>query len=239
MDDLFTEVEVTNEDDGAEALKQYAEKFGIELNETTEKIVRSKYEADKFIEQMKREQEELRTELNKQLTLEQIMTEIKASKAPVEPSTPQEPRQPGETQTPDIEKLVSDLLERKKNEEKAMSNTALVDQKLKESFGLDAARKVNEKARELGMTLSELKEQAVRNPKAFFKLMDMDKAPSTTPAPTAPRSSVSTPPANSGGRDKAYYERLKAQDRAKYFSPATQVQMYKDMEKVLLAGGTW
>lgn len=240
MDELFQQVDIETQEvdlDPVEQLVGEGKKF-----QSVQDLARAKLEADRFIERLKQEAAELRQEVSRQMTIEEIMTQIKNSQTPQAPqqSLTPEPRQPEVQDTPDIESVVEQLLSKKEAEKRQKENERVVADKLTSTFGQDAQLHLNKKARELGVSLEYLKGLAKESPQVFFRVTGLD-APAPQPAPVsvAPQSRVQALPQGTGARDKAFYERLKAQDRAKYFHPDTQLQLYKDMKKVLESGGSW
>lgn len=236
MDDIFTEVDTqTNADDNLEVL---AQKFGVTLTPENEKILKAKAESDRFIEQLKRETAELRQEVSSKATIDEILTKIKESQGDVQPPNPV-PQVPNQPDTPDVESLVTTLIEKREAERLTRQNEQVVADKLREKFGNDAALHLNQKARELNTSVKELQEIARRNPQMFFRLTGLDQAPVSAPTQVAPQSRLNVPPTPANVRDRKYYENLKRTDKKKYFSPETQLQLYKDQFAALQAGKEW
>lgn len=196
-----------------------------------ETLARSKLESDSFIEQLKREAQELREELSRRQSAEEIKTQILEGLKPQAPGQqpPVTPPANGDSEKPDIEKLIKETLAKTEAERKAQSNRQIVAEKLSQKFGQDASIELNKIAKDLSVSLEYLERLAVESPTVFFRTIGFDQ---TGQAPTqnapAPRSTSATPAPQSGVRNKAYYDRLKAQDPKAYFSPKVQNQMYKD-----------
>jgi len=232
MTDIFTPVETNAPENAYSTLVGDGKKFA-----DNEALARAKLESDRFIEQLKREQAEVREELNKRLTAEEILTQIKQSTPqPTPPSLTPEPPKP--TAPSDINELVKKALSEQTTEQKKAANMAAVTQKLAERFGADSQLHLNKKAAELGMSLDDLKRLAQDNPALFFKAIDADRpAPQVAPV-IAPRGGANLPP-TSGERDKAYYDKLRQSNPKYYFSEDGRMQQYKDMERALKAGKNW
>src|SRR5690349_8192148 len=121
MSDIFTPVDVlTNDstDPFAELVgegKKYADAAAL---------AKAKKEADSFIEQIKRENAELRDRVASQATVDEIMTQIKqfAPKPPQPVEPDNQPRQPASATPDDITKLVTDLIAQQKTKEKVQTN---------------------------------------------------------------------------------------------------------------------
>ena len=111
-----------------------------------------------------------------------------------------------------------------------------------EAFGSDAEAniKLNQKARELGLTVVDLKRQAQDNPVVFYRLMGINDRPAPTPTPPAPRNQQQTPVTpTTATRDRAFYEKLKATNPKQYFSPEMLQQRYRDEFNAVKAGKEW
>lgn len=234
MTDIFTPVDVTNDEQeiSVDTLVGDGKKFA-DINA----LAKAKIEADRYIARLEAEAAEMRQEVTKKLTLDEIMTQIKSAQPPVHPSTPQEPRTPV-ADTPDIETVVQSAIEKKEAEARKKRNLDLVSSKLEEKYGQDANLNINKKAKELGMNVSDLQKIATENPAVFFKLMDFDRTPVSAPTP-APRSGMNLPPATGGVRDSAYYEKMRRQNPEQFRTPETILQRYKDQFAAIKAGKAW
>lgn len=209
---------------------------------TPEDLARGKAEADAFIERLKREQEELRKELNTRLTLEQYLDRIGTKQDPSRnDSTPNEPNGGGvgnETQTSlkaeDIEQLIERKVSERERQRIQEQNVMQVKQELQRAFGSDFTSKLRETGQALGMTEEEMNSLAASRPKAFLKLVGADQAP----AASASNNSLFTPPSSSlntasaakptGDRTQSYYDAIKQKDPKAYWSPAVQNQLHQD-----------
>ncbi len=228
MTDLFTSVDIPTNDvtDPLEALVGEGKKF-----KDTAALAKSRLEADTFIDQLQRENRELREKTSSQATVDEIMTHIRAlaPKPPVvEPS--QTPQNQNQATPDDITRLVSEALQKRTAEERLASNRRLVEEKVLERWGSDAQINLNKKAKELGVSIEHLQKLALETPSIFFEVTGLNRT-ATSPAPlVAPRSQNQIVPQNSDGskRNKAFYDGLKARDFQTYISPKVQNQMMKD-----------
>lgn len=198
-----------------------------------EALARSKLESDSFIEQLKREASELREELTRRQSAEEIRTQILEGLKNQGTPSQQPPVTPPANGTPapkevDIEELVKSTLAKTEAERRTQTNREIVTQRLQQKFGQDAQIELNKIAKDLSVSLDYLERLAVESPAVFFKTVGLDQTPQQAPGTPAPRSNQGTPPPQSGVRNHAYYQRLKAQDPKAYFSPKVQNQMYKD-----------
>lgn len=229
MDNLFAPVDIqTNDDDNLEAV---AQKFGVVVTPENEKLVRAKKEADNFIEQLKREADELRKEVSSKQTIDEIMTQIRAlSPKPVQVEPHIEPPKATPASPEELETVVAKLLERRSSEDRVKSNRQLVEEKVLEKWGADAQVNINKKAKELGVTVDHLQKIALDTPSLFFRLTGLDSAPAQAAPLVAPRSTQRVPdaPGSDGKRTKAYYDALKLRNPTEYFSAKVRQQMMKD-----------
>jgi len=228
MDNLFQPVDIqTNDDtDPYEALVGEGKKFA-----DAKALAKAKLEADSFIEQLKREADEMRKEVSSKATMDEIMTQIRAL-SPKPPATePQpEPLKQNPATPEELEKVIADLLEKRTASDRVKSNRQLVEEKVLEKWGADAQINLNKKAKELGVSLEALQKIALDTPSVFFAVTGLDKAP-VTPAPLlAPRSTQRVPeaPGSDGKRTKAYYVALKQRNPTEYFSAKVRQQEMKD-----------
>lgn len=200
---------------------------------TVEDLAKGKIESDNFIRQLQNELAELREHVGKSQTMEEIKTQILSSlkqEKPLEqPAQPPSHEPNDSTKNVDVESLVSTLLEKREIEAKQRTNKQVVQDALEKKFGADAQLILNQKAKELSVSLEYLAKVANDSPSAFFRLVGIEQAtPAHQPTP-APRSSQSAPVTpQSGVRNRSYYERLKSTNPTEYFSQKTRMQMMKD-----------
>ena len=226
MSDIFTPVDITTPevDNPLEVLVGEGKKFA-----DVAALAKAKLEADSFIEQLKREAQELRQEVSSKATMDEIMTQIRQlAPKPVEGQPPVTPVVPSQNQD-DLETVVSRLLEQRKNEDKVSHNRSAVEAKIAEKWGADAQLQMNKKAKELGVELSYLQKIATESPSAFFRLVGLDQSPVQAQPVVAPRSGVN-PPQTQGSdvRNDKYWQAVKARNPQEYFSKAAMNQRYKD-----------
>lgn len=203
-------------------------------------LARGKAEADAFIERLKREQEELRTELNTRLTLEQYLDKMGNTSQTNGRSDPppNEPNGDGSNTTAslkpeDIERLIETKVSERETQRIQSQNRAETRQKLVEAFGNDYISKLKEVGGALGLSAERLDAMAAESPKAFLKLVGADTAPQQQRRPDSlfvpPTGHNTTQPRSvSGDRTKSYYDAMKKADSKNYWSASVQNQMHKD-----------
>ena len=230
----------TTEGNGANQ-ESFVEKLVKERGEQwkdPEFIAKGKIEADRFIEDLKRQNEELRQELGKQDYSKELLSQLQAKAAnPVNanPVVNQDGANKVETKTTisedELKRLVETTLTERERTASASQNVKVVTDKLQELFGTEAQAKVQEKAKELGMTLERMEEIAKESPSAFFALVG-EKV--TTPK-VFNSGTINTASANlqaSSERNFNFYQEMRRKDRRQYFSPEVQKQMFQDRERL-------
>lgn len=135
----------------------------------------------------------------------------------------------------DVAQVVREVLGQEQTATKRESNWQNVTSKLTEVYGdwATADTKVQEKARELDITLEEAGNMARNNPKAFMQLFvpaqstTNHKAGSSTGTGDIGQKGVSNAPGQV--RDKAYYNELRRKNPNKYWSVDVQAQLRRDL----------
>ncbi len=151
---------------------------------TVDDLVRGKVEADAFIERLKAEQEGLRAELDKRVSaeqqLEQLKNELKQrQEQPAQPKTPT-----GSALTAsDIEALVERTITSRERGRTSSQNIEEANSQAIRHFGTQdaAAKAVQAAAAKRGLSLQKLKEIAAESPSTFAELVGVPAAPA---APT-------------------------------------------------------
>lgn len=210
-------------------------KFG-----TTEDLAKGKVEADKFIDQLKDENAEMRQALAeaeeraaKAVALTDVVDEIRRQSS-----------QTGDTPTPVTEEALTKLVDQKLSEREAQQTTAenrrLVESTILEAFEgneTDAVNHVNKRVAELGLDKGTVNALSNSNPKAFLKLMGLDGEPtkqSPQPSLTGERAVDSEKRSQLGNRKNyQYYSQLrKEMGVAKYYANhALLNEMYQEKER--------
>lgn len=135
----------------------------------------------------------------------------------------------------DVAQVVERVLEDKQTKAQQDSNWNEVVSSLTKKYGewKAADSYVQERARELDISLEHATQMAKNSPKAFKKLFGIDESASTSNtagshgAGAQGQRGVSSHPGQV--RDKAYYSNLRKNDPNKYWSVDTQAQMRRDL----------
>lgn len=192
---------------------------------------------DAFIAQLQAETAEMRAELARKAALEDMLEEARrnAAKPPERPDG--EGKQPApEPQKPlNEDELVERVLkaqEAKTQEAKAKANVDAAAARLIELFGTEeaAAKIVADRASELGIGVKFLMDTAKQSPDAFYKLMELQTAPKQAPAPNSNVNPQALALHASGVKEgtNAYYEKLRQDMGAAFYTPKIQQQRMKD-----------
>jgi len=204
-----------------------------------EDLAKGKLEADRFVEQLKRENAELRKQQETTSKLGDVLDKLQNLKLerPTDPpnqnnhTDEDDLRSPGLTPEK-IAELIEQRLQARESQTKAQENVARTVSALKEKYGNDFVRELEQRTQALGMTKEEMNALAASRPALVLTLMGVDKTPSS------PSGQLFTPPDssnpvrnNSTGetkRDMAFYQKLKKNDPVLYNSPQTRIQMDRD-----------
>lgn len=211
---------------------------------TPEELARGKAEADAFIEALKRENAELRQDVNSKSRLEEIAERLSALHKTEQTPSNQDNHTSDESRAQQNTGLTAEALEemlnRKLSERETKrlqeQNLETVRNQLTQVFGNDYVASVKAKAAELGVTTDWMNQLAADNPKALLKLVGADAAPAPkrpdlfTPPPSALNSGNFVP--SNTERTKSWYAALKTKDPVLYRDPKTQVQMHKDAQRL-------
>lgn len=234
MTELFNGTPPTEETDEV-ILARMKEKYGDEA-----KIAKAKYHADQHIARIEAENAGMREDLSKRKTMEEFYAEIKRTSAqqPITPSQGDErnelPTQSNDSFKPeDVEKIVSQALSRKEQEVLARQNVAYVAQELTKAWGPNYVEKLQGMPKSLGVSQEYLEKMAVESPQIFLKLVVGQQSPNPAPNITPPRSSTSfaSAGASSNVKNYAYFEKLRKEDNARYWSRQVQNELHNEAMK--------
>jgi|TARA_R110000803_G_scaffold38016_3_gene82055 hypothetical protein len=197
---------------------------------TVEDLAKGKAEADVFIEQLKKEQAELRSDLDQRLSAQDLLDEIRkereaqlhASSAPAEGNTTPSLGQD------DIASLVNSTIEQRETQQTADQNILTVDSKMKDLYGDKAQEMMLTKAAASNISVDFLKDIAAKSPNAFFNVLGLsDQRPAT---PTMTQGSVDTTgltPKTTNGNSWSDFEVMRRENPKMYWKPETQIRLLK------------
>ena len=247
-EDIFENTNTNNDGPVIDPEKDYFEEYVGEGKKykDTKAAGRALIEKDLFIESLKKEAEEARQELRSRLSVEEALTKLREKPETYEAGQAHQASQGGSGANGDagnnldIDKLVEEKLaqreqelQQKTREQKEQENLSEVQQRLQEVYGPNFATKVKEEAEKLGVSTQFLTETGRREPKALYKLLDLDTQRGyrdiTDPAPAPSRVNTAgmTNPGNVD-RTQSHYEKLRKTDPKRYWSAEVQQQRHKD-----------
>jgi len=206
-----------------------------------EVIAKGKFEADNHIKELERQLEELRGDLTKNEYAKQLLETLQG-KAEAPTSSNNAEAQQKETQgstadqnttgdAGDLESLVEETIRKREQQQTAQQNLTQVQETLQKAFGTEANKVVQERAKELGMSLDRLQELATESPSAFMKIIGEAPAVENNPVTS---SSVNTTAAfnQSNERNWSYYQNLRRTNSKQYYSPKVQNELVKDRQRL-------
>lgn len=205
-----------------------------------EVIAKGKLEADNHIKELERQLEELRGDLSKNEYAKQLLETLQGkAEAPTSSNTVAAQQnnegsaadQNTTGEASDLESLVEETIRKREQQQTAKQNLDQVQETLTKAFGTEANKVVQERAKELSMSLDRLQEIASESPSAFMRLIG--EAPVAENNPT-PSSSVNTTAAfnQSSERNWNYYQNLRRTNSKQYYSPKVQNQLVQDRQRL-------
>lgn len=209
---------------------------------SVEELARGKAESDLYIEHMKRQSDELRTdyvklrdEYNTGPKLKEVLdqlAELKGQRAPLLPEGgSQDTSVLDETKVAD---LVASMLQQSKTADREAENFRKVESKLQESYGSDYKRLLKQKVSELGLEDGFVNDLAKRHPEVLFRTLGLDQARSGDNFQAPVSSSVRRDNFGTGApqRTWSFYQKMRKDDPARYHDPKTKSQMFKDYQEL-------
>jgi hypothetical protein len=192
---------------------------------TLEDALKSIPHAQSHISNLEKEMAEMREDLNKRLSAEEVLKKIQErDKAPKEENT----TPPMDTDT--LRNLVKDTYKEMTAEEKASANIRLVDEKMKEAYGEKAVNVLQKKAAELGVTVDFLASTAATSPAGFFKLVGLENT-KANPVNQERRGSVNTEVMDTGTQAEQYsykwFQKMRKENPREYYTPSVQKLMHQ------------
>lgn len=209
---------------------------------TVEDLARGKAASDEHILRLERENKELREGQAQADKIDQLLKLIKERQAEERNRGPDD--EPTTAHAPSLEDLsrlvreqVNQSISESRQKELAETNLMTAVNALTEVYGSDekASQVLAQKARELGVSKSFLKDLASKSPKALLDLIGVqDKlgsSPSALPSsvPSEAISATSSKEPKPGTPE--YYDHVLKTDKARYFSPEFQKKLWDDVKK--------
>jgi hypothetical protein len=207
-----------------------------------EVLAKGKLEADGYIKNLEDQLKQLREDLGKQEYSKQLLDQLQnkatqpASVNPVAAnnnngSTATEGNTQPQVSEDTLKSLVEQTLTQRDRENAVKQNLAVVDEELQKAYGTEAPVVIQNKAKELGLTVQRLQELAAESPTAFFNLIG---EPQKAMAPIV-QGTIRTEGVNmqaSTERDWNYYQNLRRSNKQLYYSPKVQRQLMEDKTRL-------
>jgi DNA repair exonuclease SbcCD ATPase subunit len=151
---------------------------------SAEEALRSVPHAQQHIKTLEEEMAQLKEELSKRKTTQELLDEIKSGVTPAENTT----QEVGLSQDKIME-MVNQTLKQNEAKQTAKQNAATVANKFTEQYGAEAEEVYGRLAKELNLTTSQLNDLATRSPNVVLRLAGFNSSTSNVSRPT---SSVNT-----------------------------------------------
>lgn len=207
---------------------------------TPQDLAKGKAQSDLYIEDMKRKQDELRSDYLKlredatsRAKLEDLLNQLEAKQ---QLNNREQPNAKEVQDKPVIDpKAIEDLFDKRfsemENSRKFKENNKVVGDKLKEAYGENYQSTLLKQLETLDLTPEEFNDLAKRKPNLLLKTLGLDGTKQTenfqSPLRTSQRSEQFAPQ-GAQKRTWAYYQKLKAENPKLYYDPKTNVQMFND-----------
>lgn len=200
-----------------------------------EALAKGYVKAQEHIASLERQTNELREDLGKSTTVDELLAEIQKNQTPAvgDPSgtnnSSQAPATTGVSEE-DIKSLIEKTISDGEAQRTHQENLKLADQRLTEAFGTDASAKVDERAKVLGLTKERLAEIAGESPEAFLALVGeapkVDTNATSTGTVNTQTDSFMSP---SNKRTWETYQELRRKNKKEYYDPKIQLQLMEDV----------
>ena len=204
-----------------------------------EALAKGKYESDVHVTNLERQLAELREDIDKGSKIDELMEMIRNQNQPKEPEDPPNDgngeTSPGQMSEEELKALINTHVSERDTQATESRNVAEVDKALMDKFGDAAGRILTDKAAALSMSVDEMKSLASRNPKAFYRLMEMDstRTGDSSNLLGGSQRSEGVPLKGVTTKDWAYYQDLRRKDKKLYYSP----KMQQEIADARVAGG--
>lgn len=236
MDELFNNNATSNADTQVDPKAAYEALVGEgKKYATNELLAASRIHADKFIEKLQQETQELRKELDQRLTVEQLMTKLSTSQngnsddagnrghIPQPPHLESNPQ--GNQLTEDaVAKMVQQELSRHQNATREQANTAVVVTELKKMYGENYVQHMQARLGELGISKEAAIQMAATMPKAYIELVGKRTSePVVNQSP--PRGQITSLSMDSNIPKMSDFAKMRKENPREYFKPHVQNQI--------------
>lgn len=190
---------------------------------------------EEHIKKLEREQDDLRKELDRRLTMEQFIDKMKtsSSQAPTTP-TPTSLQAPSERvedksiKPEDINRIVEEQFNERMRKQEETNNLSKVKQELAKHWGPNFPEKLKVAAQQLDVSEAFIDNLGKTHPDALLRLLEIRESKGSEYSPP-PRGSVA-PTSNQnnlGERDWKHFEKLRKENPSLYFSRKIQSEIHR------------
>lgn len=206
---------------------------------TIDDLAKAYKNADQFIEHIKTENQGLREELDKRLSANDVLEQLKREREESQSADAGSGDTTPSLSKEDLSELISNVLEEKDSQKTAQQNLATANDKMVEIYGdpQKAKAAMEAKASELGLSVGFLKQVAEQSPTAFFNSMGITgksqtSGSSVTHGKTNTEAlSVMNQSSNTTEGTWRYYEELRKSNPKQYWKPETQNRLFRDRQE--------
>ena len=198
--------------------KQYA---------TQEDLAKGKIEADAFIEQLKTENAQLREDMGKRPTLDDVQDMMKLQNDSQNTQSP-------ELNEEALNTLVDSRLQSITTEKLEHGNVSQASDKMVELYGSKASEQVSKRAGELGVSVQYLQDQAAKSPDMFYSIMGVNTTTDSNQHVSGNQSAsgnnteqFNVNPIGTKDGTWGHYEKLRKENPKLYFSPKVQNEIFQ------------
>ncbi|MGD9276924.1 MAG: hypothetical protein PVJ67_07165 [Candidatus Pacearchaeota archaeon] len=209
---------------------------------TPEDLAKGKAEADEFIEQLKRENAEMREDLSEFQKKLDKATSVEEALDSLKRGTEANSQNQESIDPETLAKLIDSRLDSRTQAEKQAANKQIVETELVKRFGEQAKADafIASKAQELGTSINQMKAMSSENPTMFFKLMGIDINSDESSNKGVPSGGQYNTEAvkqrvNDAGPQHGtweYYQSIRKNNPKQYYSPAVQNEMFEQRKKL-------
>lgn len=209
-------------------------------------LAKGKAHSDAFISRLQQETEGLRKELSTRIKLEEFMDRMNSQNTSGANQATQTAGQGNQsdgtassaTSSTDIEEIIEQRLAAREAENRSRQNLDIAKQRLQEAFGDNYSTELVSRTEALGLSKEFVANLAKTQPKALFALLGLDgqqQSKGNDGLFNAPRGSVNTSGLGQGTSSEknwAYYEKIRKQNPATYWSTTVQNEIHKQAGKL-------
>lgn len=205
---------------------------------TADDLAKAKIESDAFIARILEEKRQLEADHRAALNLQAFQDRINALEAAqVERREPTPP--PTATPAPPApagvdEETVQRLIAEREAQNQRTRNLMEVKDKLTSVFGEDYPNRVKARVRDLGISMDQANKMAADTPAAFYAMLGLDRAAPSIENPAPPQTQQNSAAAfvpGTGGKGNSYYQKLRKEKPAEYWSPRVQMEEFNELKR--------